>query len=239
MDAHVRPFSILPQPDETSCGPTCLHAVYRHFGDDHPLTDITEEIRWLSSGGTLAVFLGCHALSRGYRATIHTFNMDVFDPTWFTSGADLAAKLRAQLLAKRRAKMRVVTEGFLEFLRLGGQVVFEDLTTRLLRRYLAKATPVIAGLSATYLYREAREEPLSGREDDIRGEPVGHFVVLCGYRPETREVTVADPLRDNPYSDTHMYDIHIERVLGAILLGTLTHDDHLLILAPPAAPVRS
>ena len=28
-----RPFSILPQPDGTTCGPTCLHAVYQHYGD--------------------------------------------------------------------------------------------------------------------------------------------------------------------------------------------------------------
>ena len=23
-----------PQPDETTCGPTCLHAVFRYFGED-------------------------------------------------------------------------------------------------------------------------------------------------------------------------------------------------------------
>ena len=27
------PVEILPQPDETTCGPTCLHAVFRYFGE--------------------------------------------------------------------------------------------------------------------------------------------------------------------------------------------------------------
>ena len=37
---------------------------------------------------TLAVLLGCHALRRGYEATIYTFNLQVFDPTWFEEPTD-------------------------------------------------------------------------------------------------------------------------------------------------------
>ncbi len=25
-------LTMLPQPDETTCGPTCLHAIYRYWG---------------------------------------------------------------------------------------------------------------------------------------------------------------------------------------------------------------
>ena len=34
-------FEIQRQPDDVSCGPTCLHAVYRYFGDELP-PDIRE-----------------------------------------------------------------------------------------------------------------------------------------------------------------------------------------------------
>jgi hypothetical protein len=34
-------------------------------------------------------------------------------------------------------------------------------------------------LSATYLYQTKRE--FDNEYDDIRGNPVGHFVVICGY----------------------------------------------------------
>ena len=69
-------------------------------------------------------------------------------------------------------------------------------------------------------------------DDDIRGRPAGHFVVLCGYDKETREVLVADPLLKNPLSGTHSYAVSIERVLGAVLLGILTYDANLLIIEP-------
>ena len=33
-------LDILPQPDDTTCGPTSLHAVYRFWGDDLPIDRI-------------------------------------------------------------------------------------------------------------------------------------------------------------------------------------------------------
>src|SRR5262249_1472255 len=30
-------LDILPQPDDFTCGPTCLHAIYRYLGDEVPL----------------------------------------------------------------------------------------------------------------------------------------------------------------------------------------------------------
>ena len=57
---------------------------------------------------------------------------------------------------------------------------------------------MITGLSATYLYRAVRDIPDTNADDDVRGEPVGHFVVLTGYRRDTREILIADPLEGNP-----------------------------------------
>ena len=50
-------FDILPQPDPTTCGPTCLHAVYRYHGDEMPLARVIAETPALEEGGTLAVLL--------------------------------------------------------------------------------------------------------------------------------------------------------------------------------------
>lgn len=76
-------FEILPQPNETTCGPTCLHAVYGFFGEQLSLESVINETRVLEDGGTLGVLLGSHALSRGYQAKIITYNLRVFDPSWF------------------------------------------------------------------------------------------------------------------------------------------------------------
>jgi hypothetical protein len=227
------PLQMRPQPDETTCGPSCLHAIYRYYGTDIPLEALIREVPSLKEGGTLEVFLGCHALRRGYSALIYTYNLKVFDPTWLVPGGpDIRERLRAQMAAKDVPKLHTASKAYLEFLELGGEIRFEDLTTVLIRKYLNKSVPVMAGLSATYLYRSPREFGRDGNWDDIRGESAGHFVVLSGYNREDRTVLVADPLIPNPVSETQNYDVPIDRLLCAILLGVLTYDASLLIIRP-------
>ncbi|NUQ64501.1 MAG: C39 family peptidase [Pirellulales bacterium] len=226
-------LDILPQPNDSACGPTCLHAVYRYFGDSLPLEQVMAQTARLEEGGTLAAMLGCHALDRGYEATIYTYNLLAFDPTWFTPTArPLEDALRAQMAAKAVPKLHTATQAYLSFLCRGGTIRMEDLTTALIRKYLNHQIPILTGLSATYLYRNAREYGPNSDPDDIRGEAAGHFVVLCGYDRDNRSVLVADPLHPNPLALSNMYLISIDRVIGAILLGILTYDANLLIIEP-------
>jgi len=221
------------QPDDTTCGPTCLHAVYEYYGDSISLEQVITEVKSLEGGGTLAVLLGNHALKRGYKATIFTYNLNVFDPTWFSEKeVSLAEKLKAQEAIRKEEKLSFATHGYLEFLESGGTLKFEDLTLNLIRQFLKKSIPILTGLSSTYLYRAVRENPENNEDDNIAGSPSGHFVVLCGYDKETREVLVADPYQKNPVSGDHYYMVSIARLLGAVLLGILTHDANLLIIEP-------
>jgi len=133
-------LAILPQPDNTTCGPTCLHAVYRYYGDGIPLHDVIREVPSLKSGGTLGVMLAGHALRRGYRATIYSYNLKLFDPTWFTLDSDeIARRLKRQARFKKRGKLQKATHAYIEFLELGGRLRVQDLTPRLLRKYLNRA----------------------------------------------------------------------------------------------------
>ncbi len=233
---HSLHFEMLPQPNNTTCGPTCLHAVYRYLGEELPLPQVIEETQALQEGGTLAVMLGCHALRRGFDVSIDTFNLQVFDPTWFNDSGDtidqhkMIAKLEQQAELKDRPKLVMASKAYVEFLKLGGKVRMEDLTSALLRRYLKQNIPLLTGLSATYLYREAREIGSSGNPDDVNGEPSGHFVVLCGYDKEKRSILVADPWEPNPISSDHTYVVDLDRVICSILLGILTYDANLLII---------
>ncbi|UCG78430.1 MAG: hypothetical protein JSV21_00915, partial [Nitrospirota bacterium] len=204
-----------------------------YYGDDITLEDVVDQVKNLESGGTLAVFLACHALRRGYTAKIYTYNLNVFDPSWF-SGApvDMVTKLRQQMKAKSNMKLHVASKGYIEFVQNGGEIKFEDLTTGLIRKYLKRSVPILAGLSATYLYRTQREHGPNNDWDDIRGVPSGHFVVLCGYDKKSRNVLIADPLKPNPFSSSHYYEVSIDRVLCSLLLGVLTYDANLLIINP-------
>ncbi|HBA85362.1 MAG TPA: hypothetical protein DCZ95_14845 [Verrucomicrobia bacterium] len=228
-------FSILPQPTDSTCGPTCLHAVYAYYGDSIPLEAVIQEVPMLESGGTLVVQLAVHALSRGYSATIYSYNMQLLDPTWFPlDRSAFCRKLVAQARVKDIPRLQFATEAYLKFIELGGELRHEDLTKHLIRRYLDRAIPLLTGLSATYLHRTPREvEWKIPPEDDVGGDPVGHFVVLCGYSREERAVLVADPLWPNPMADSHIYLTGIDRVICAILLGIMTYDANLLIITPP------
>lgn len=228
------PIDIEPQPDDVTCGPTCLHAIYRYYGDELPLSQLVSEVPQLEGGGTLAVLLGCHALSRGYAATLYTYNLQMFDPTWWAPGpSPIRERLLAQLAHKQgRRRMEVATKAYVEFLDKGGVLRFQDLTPALIRKYLTAGHPILTGLSATYLYRTAREYGPDDEYDDIRGEPSGHFVVVSGYRTGHRTVFVADPLDATPLSEDHHYEVSIDRLIGAILLGIITYDANLLILRP-------
>jgi len=235
---HALDLEILRQPDDATCGPTCLHAVYRYFGDAITLEEVIAGVRTLEGGGTLAVDLANHALRRGYRALLVTYNLTVFDPSWFgPRPPDLAERLRAQARHKEDPKLVEATESYLEFLAAGGELVMEDLSPALLQRWLTDERPILTGLSATFLYRSPREVGTDRlHEDDLRGQPTGHFVVLCGWDAEERTVRIADPLESRPHFREHVYWVPVQRVINAILLGVLTYDGNLLLLEPPEGP---
>lgn len=221
------------QPDETTCGPTCLHTVYQFYHDSIKLKTVIDEVRRLEDGGTLGALLGVHALERGYHATIYSYNLQVFDPTWFgKNSVFLIERLQKQLDFKTDPKLRTVANAYLNFLQLGGMIKFEDLRISIIKKYLEKEQPIIVGLSATYLYKSAREFGPNMDYDDLRGEPAGHFVLLHGYDPKTREVFIADPIIKNPFKEGQQYKMDIHRVMNAILLGIVTYDANLLIITP-------
>ena len=239
-------LDIHPQPDDVSCGPTCLHAIYRHYGDrDVSMRQVLGEVQRLDHGGTLIEILACHALRRGFAATIYTYHLQMFDPSWFAddgvahSPTDVAERLDQQLLVKKKnPRLKVASRACQEFLRLGGELRMRELTAGLISGYLKQGVPILAGLSSTYLYRRPREYGPRNIEDDVRGEPQGHFVMLIGYDARKREVLVADPLDPNPPFHTAKFRLSVDRLVNAILLGILTHDANLLIVTPGEGPRR-
>ncbi|HKL14052.1 MAG TPA: C39 family peptidase [Balneolaceae bacterium] len=224
---------IYQQPDETTCGPTCLHSIYQYYRKSYSLDSVINDVEQFEDGGTIGVLLANDALSKGFKATIYSYNLQIFDPTWFSlKQHDLIGKLKEQMAYKRDEKFLAASEGYIRFLELGGKLRFEDLRPGIIRRYLKKDQPVITGLSATFLYKSMREFGASLDYDDIRGEPTGHFVVLHGYDVATREVYIADPIKTNPTGNGTFYKLKIDRVINAILLGIVTYDANLIIITP-------
>jgi hypothetical protein len=227
-------FDIQVQPDEVTCGPTCLQALYRYYGDSIPLKDVIKGVKQLRTGGTLAVMLGNHALKHGYKAHIYTYNLNVFDPTWFKESSDkMIHYLEEQMKFKnKRRKLQVASRAYIKFLEAGGRLHNSELHAELIKNYLKKGIPILTGLSATYLYGTAREIPQFDIYDSIKGEPAGHFVVITGYDEEKNCVFLADPMEPNPLGKGQTYSVDFTRLINSIMLGIVTYDANLLIIEP-------
>src|SRR5665648_2033 len=227
------PINILSQPNDVTCGPTCLHAVYQYYSDKIPLETVINEVAYLENGGTLAVHLASHALRRGYKAALYTYNLNIFDPTWFSDeNVNLIEKLKSQKRVKHSKRIGQATDAYIGYLGLGGKLLFNDLTPQLLNKIFRKGAPILAGLSSTYLYQVKREYTGLDKvtySDDVKGYPSGHFVVLCGYDEKRQHLIVADPYEENPISVANYYAVNIHRLINSIMLGIITYDANILI----------
>lgn len=219
------------QPDDVTCGPTCLTQVYRFFGYAKTLTEVIAETPRNPDGGTLAVYLGISALASGFRPTIYSYDLRVFDPTWRDlSRAKMVDKLRERKRQVQSYELRRGIDAYITYLEDGGLLRFDELTRDLLVGLLQQRQPILTGLNATYLYRTPRE--YNNLYDDIRGEPAGHFVVICGYYPKSDKFVIRDPSSQGPFSRNGKYSVPAERLIPAILLGDVTYDAVLLVLSP-------
>lgn len=238
-------LNIHSQPDDETCGPTSLHAIYNYYGLKVSLDDVIKSVARSLSGGTLAPMLGQDALKRGFMAKVYVNNVNIFDPSWFDHGLGdpntLIEKLTEQLYFKNTPAVYQDSQAYIDYLRLGGEICFKTISVQLLKKYFKKKIPILTGLSATYLYGSPREIYTShgvGIYDDIRGAPCGHFVVLCGYDHKHRLIVVADPEQTNPLSQDNYYKVSSNRLINAIMLGVLTHDANLLIIQPKTGGKR-
>ncbi|MGQ0561050.1 MAG: peptidase-C39 like family protein [Gemmatimonadota bacterium] len=238
--AHELDVERIVQPDEVTCGPTCLRKVFAYFGRPLPLPEVLATLERNEDGGTLAVFLGIAALKQGFGARIYSYDLRIFDPTWF--GLDAAAlneKIFERFPYLAEEKRLRAAGAYIRFLEMGGELAFDELTPALIRTILDRDHPVLAGLSATYLYRFPRErwdaELRRHVDDDVRGEPTGHFVVISGYDHWGRKLSVVDPSEHVPVSHKGRISVDSERLINAILLGDVTYDAGLLEVWPKQA----
>jgi hypothetical protein len=198
-------------------------------------------VEQLEGGGTLGVRLGIDALKRGFKVRMYTYNLKVFDPTWKSLTAkEVVRKLRRQQRHKESKKLRIASDSYIEFIKRGGELAFGDLSVDLLRYYLRKKIPILAGLSATYLYQTARERVINEKKavfDDVLGVASGHFVVLYEY--QKGRISVADPYPKNPIAIGLNYSMDAQHVINSILLGILTYDSNFLVIAPKLPKVEN
>ncbi|HSJ26144.1 MAG TPA: hypothetical protein VK929_15810 [Longimicrobiales bacterium] len=225
------------QPDDVTCGPTALRKVYSFYGLELELDDVMLTLERNDDGGTLAVFLGMAAQRQGFRTRIYSYDLQIFDPSWVDlDRSTLVQKIRARFPYLEDAQRKRAAMAYVRYLEIGGELSFEDLTPQLIRSIIDRGHPILAGLSATYLYGFTRErwDERKGRlvDDDIAGQPTGHFIVISGYDQWGRRITVLDPSEHVPAAPDGRIIVGVERLINAILLGDVTYDAVLLEVWP-------
>lgn len=235
------PLPLSQQPTYNTCGPTTLHALYSYYDDPVDRDKVIQAFPQLESveHGLWGVELGMHALQRGYRAHILTSDMRFFDPKWnYADREHLGASLEAQGRfkfgsgkRKRDRELYRINTAYQQFLDLGGQLSFKGPLKSLILGYLNKGVPLLAALSATYLYQDARELP-DGTENGISGGSCGHFVLIHGYDPVTDSYLIADSwgLKQPDGSYKTKYTMSVEIVGAAILAGQITNDNLIMAI---------
>lgn len=228
-------LSIPKQPTDDTCGVSSLLGVYDYFGLKMDINELIEEVATLDTGGTLNVNLGLHALKQGFNVSLYTYNLQTFDPTWAnTTPEELIQKLTEQIDKKpSEPKFVDASRRYIQYLENGGKILFRDLSLELLKTYLDKKLPIIAGLSSTFLYRSKREHPITTKYDDVGGYPAGHFVVVRGYSDDNKMIEICDPFHKNPFNHGKSnYQIPVQHFFASVYLGVVTYDANLLIISP-------
>lgn len=231
--AHELSVPRIPQPDDVTCGPSCLLSVLSYFGYEGSFAQLKAQVPTNPDGGTLAVYLAIAAHRLGYGTKLYSYDLRVLDPTWSAlSPAVIAAKLRARADGTPKLKLQAACRAYATYLEEGGSLDFSDLSADLLAGIIDRDRPIICGLNSTYLYGDPRARPDDNVDDDVHGDPVGHFLVVSGH-DGGRHFTVTDPSNDAPHlgaSDT--YPVSARRLINAILLGIVSFDAVLLEIWP-------
>lgn len=228
------PVAIPKQPDDTSCGIASLLGVYQYFGINTKFETLLSEVDLLHAGGTLSVNLGIHAIERSFAVELYSYNLQIFDPSWRNlSAPQLLAKLEAQEETKKdNTILCEASARYQKFLKLGGHIRFDHMTRDRIYDYLNRRLPMIVGLSSTFLYRCAREDPVTTDFDDIGGSPAGHFLVLSGFDSDRDKVYLCDPYDEHPFGQGIGYEVDAHHFYAAVYLGVVTYDANFLIIHP-------
>lgn len=228
-------LNILPQPDAESCGPACLHAVFRYFHQYTTLEEVIQGVGPKATGPVPMVHLAQDAIDRGFSATLHTCHFNIFDPGWKgLSKKGLLNKLRGMMENLSDKKLMNALYAYIHFLHSGGSLLFDPIDQNLFNKYLCCGFPVLCRINAARHYDHQQDGPLdihphmAGR--DTTGQ-ASKFVVLYSMHGDV--VDVADPYPQNPLGDGHHYPVDAFHLLSSIEADKGTYDASLLVLSPP------
>jgi len=172
---------------KNTCGPSSLQQILAYYGIEMDLKKIMRNVKIYKGGFAFMSDLATYVKKLGFDSKIICYDASIVDPTW----SELSKRKIIQKLVKRFKFEKNGIKKLIKFLKVNGKLEIRIPTKELILSYLKKKVPPIICLSSTILRGKSRR--YKGKYDDIKGNPIGHFLVISGY--DNGYFIVTDPSR--------------------------------------------
>ncbi|MFA4827385.1 MAG: hypothetical protein WC596_04025 [Candidatus Shapirobacteria bacterium] len=181
--------------------------ILKYYGIQKSLDEVKAEVPVFVSkeGNPLGSSLGhiaTYFINQGLKTTIHTVDIEIFDRSWKgLSNQDLIEKLQQRRKFIQSTKysqeaLDVIFDGYISFLKLGGQITFPIIDENFLINHL-KSGPIYGVVSFNFLNSASKYKfsnvSKNSVPDSVEGSPGTHVVTIAGYKDNQFKLVDPDP----------------------------------------------
>lgn len=221
------------QPTNTTCSPTALSMLLDHYGSEHSVDEISEQVPQVKNeqgedSGSVAQQMATWAISLGFKATFYTFDCQIIDQSWSVlEQAKLLERLELRKTGSVVPSMgaawtEAYAQSYIDLINAGGELIIQPAATSSLLYTLLEEGPVFVSVCLNTLYGRGRSSNFSEAEsakDDINGRVWNHSIIVYGNDADGNFL-VADP-------DQGLVKVDAERMVAAIATAQIECDNLL------------
>lgn len=202
-----------------TCGPSCLEAIYRHYGKDRGLEGILEDLHITKEESTYGPQLARHLNNNGFKTCICSSDPNVVSPEWRNASVDsIIEDLKGWIIYhfdKKVDKIWIKKALFLLFyLQEGGNLQVNDVTRSFLDKSLQEGNIILACVAESWIWKKRKISKVA-KYDNIKGKVHGHFVVV--YEQEDEKYLISDPYPTNIQDKEGLYKVDKDTLITSIL----------------------
>lgn len=229
----------LEQEESHDCVQTSAAMLLSHYGTRKSVSEIKAEVPvYINAAGkplgSSVGHMASYFLDLDFKTTVHTSDAQLFDQSWKDlSPTELIANIQARQPFIKHAvydqeTLGVITNGFVQFLQKGGQLVMPVVDEAYLHTLL-EAGPIFCVVNYQYLFEVARtayDTQDKPQRDPIQGQLSTHVVTIAGYKDS--QFLVIDSVRK---PDEAQLWVPASRLIAAYHLADIDLDSLLITIA--------
>lgn len=229
----------LVKQDLQGCVQSNAVQILKYYSIQKSLDEIKAEVPVFVSkeGNLLGSSLGhiaSYFINQGLKTTIHTVDIEIFDRSWKgLPNRDLIEKLQQrrkfiQSTKYNQEALDVIFDGYISFLKLGGQISFPIIDENFIINLL-KSGPIYGVVSFNFLNSASKykvsDVSKNSIPDSVEGSSGTHVVTIAGYKDSQFKLIDPDP----EFGGIRWVDSSL--LIGSIYLAETDFDSILITFA--------